>query len=156
MRPLRTFLVNFPAMRRYSRLFLFSLTLGSFALANVDDAKAAADLAAETAVKEGFAKREEHWSGLAKSGALKGVKAQLFKGNEYYFWLGCGHEEVTVTLAIYDLKGKLVSTQGADFAKGKSVKVTPPATGAYVVKFSVVNKKDAKVSVDWALTYGYR
>jgi hypothetical protein len=143
-------------MFKYSPYLFLPMLLATLALAKVDDAKAAADLAATDAVKQGFFKREEHWSGLAKSGAVKGVKAQLFKGNDYIFWLGCGQEEVEVTLEIYDLKGVKVSTQTTDVAKGKSVKVTPPDTGAYIIKFSVVNKKDAAVSVDWALTYAYR
>lgn len=137
-------------------VFSLALLLVSPAMAKVDDAKAAADTAAEEAVKQGFTKRSEHWSGLAKSGAVKGVKAQLYKGNDYVFWLGCGQEEVEVTLEIYDLNGIKVSTQMVDITKGKSVKVTPPATAAYIVKFSIVNKKDEKISVDWALTYAYR
>jgi hypothetical protein len=143
-------------MRNLSTAFFAAFLLAGTVIGKVDDAKTAADLAAEESVKQGFTKREEHWSGLAKSGAVKGVKAQLFKGNDYIFWLGCGQEEVEVTLEIYDLKGAKVSTQTVDIAKGKSVKVTPPATAAYIVKFSIVNKKDDKVSVDWALTYAYR
>jgi hypothetical protein len=139
-----------------SRLLYWTLLLPTLALAKVDDAKAAADTASETAIKEGFSKREEYWSGQAKSGAIKGVKAQLFKGNDYWFSLGCGQAEVEVSLEIFDLKGNKVSTQVVEITKGKAVRVTPPGTGSYIIKFSVINKKDASAAVDWALTYAYR
>ncbi len=152
-----SFFQNTP--RRLARLAaasLLAVLTASFSLASVDDAKAAADTPTEQAIRQGFAKREEHWSGQAKTGAAKGVKAQLFKGNEYIFWLGVGQDDVTVTMDIYDAQGNKLTSQTTDITRGKSATITPPATGTYVVKFTVVNKKDPKASVDWAITYAYR
>ena len=60
--------------------------------ATVDDttvyARAFALLAAEPYVKQGFHVREDYWAGDLASGERKAVRQQLFKGNEYWFWLG--------------------------------------------------------------------
>ncbi len=44
--------------------------------------------AAEPYVKDGFQVREDYWGGDLGTGEKKAVKQQLFKGNEYWFWLG--------------------------------------------------------------------
>src|ERR1700741_5429034 len=51
-------------------------------------ARAWAILAAEPYVKQGFHVREDYWGGDLASGEKKAVRQQLFKGNEYWFWLG--------------------------------------------------------------------
>src|SRR4030095_15635500 len=51
-------------------------------------ARAYALLAAEPYVKQGFQVREDYWAGDLASGEKKAVRQQLFKGNEYWFWLG--------------------------------------------------------------------
>ena len=62
----------------------FALT----ARASVDDAQSFALQAAEPYVKEGFQVREDYWGGDLAAGEKKAVRQQLFKGNEYWFWLG--------------------------------------------------------------------
>src|SRR5215467_15993551 len=51
-------------------------------------ARAFAILAAEPYVKKGFHMREDYWAGDLASGEKKAVRQQLFKGDEYWFWLG--------------------------------------------------------------------
>ena len=51
-------------------------------------ARAWALLAAEPYVKQGFHMHEDYWCGDLASGKKKAVRQQLFKGNEYWFWLG--------------------------------------------------------------------
>src|SRR6266478_2165992 len=56
--------------------------------ASVDDAQSFALQAAEPYVKEGFQVREDYWGGDLGVGEKKAVRQQLFKGNEYWFWMG--------------------------------------------------------------------
>ena len=77
-------------------------------LASVDDAQSFALQAAEPYVKEGFQVREDYWGGDLAAGEKKAVKQQLFKGNEYWFWLGTEVEKASLSVHIYDAEGKLV------------------------------------------------
>ncbi len=61
--------------------------------ASVDDAQSFALQAAEPYVKEGFQVREDYWGGDLAAGEKKAVRQQLFKGNEYWFWLGTEIED---------------------------------------------------------------
>lgn len=129
---------------------------GTAAFAMVDDAHSAAMEAATPAVKKGFKVREEYWSGQVKSGEKTAVKAQLYKGNEYWFWLGCAEEEVEISLEIYDASGAKVGVENISTKDAAGVRVVPPKTGTYVVVFTVTHKKDKSAKLDWALAYGYR
>ena len=83
----------------------FALPRG--AAGTVDDAQSFALQAAEPYVKEGFQVREDYWGGDLGSGEKKAVRQQLFKGNEYWFWLGTEVERGKVSVHIYDSEGKL-------------------------------------------------
>jgi hypothetical protein len=135
---------------------MIAVGIGTVALAKVDDARAAALEISAAGVKQGFKLREEYWSGQMKSAEQKAVKSQLFKGNEYWFWLGCGQEGAEITLEIFDTKGAKVHVETVSSAKGSAVRVIPPKTGTYVVMFKINLKKDPPPTVDWALSYGYR
>src|SRR5262245_8363261 len=73
-------------------LLLAIVVLPSAIFASVDPttvyARAFALLAADPYVKKGFHVREDYWAGDLASGEKKAVRQQLFKGNEYWFWLG--------------------------------------------------------------------
>src|SRR5436853_237946 len=91
-------------MNRFTKISLqVSLCLAVvFALARgaagtVDDAQSFALQAAEPYVKEGFQVREDYWGGDLGSGEKKAVRQQLFKGNEYWFWLGTEVERAKVS-----------------------------------------------------------
>src|SRR5262245_53166192 len=73
---------------RASALLLILKGLQPAILASVDDAQSFALQAAEPYVKQGFQVREDYWGGDLGSGEKKAVRQQLFKGNEYWFWLG--------------------------------------------------------------------
>lgn len=124
--------------------------------ATVDDAHSFAMEAAQPFVNEGFIVREDYWNGEVKSGQKLMVKHQLFKGNEYAFWLGTANEGCTLEIQVLDEKGNEVHIKpkvgiGEMFT---SVRVNPPKTGTYSVIFSVTSKKEK--GVFWALAYGYR
>lgn len=135
-------------------LSLFCLPVTGYS--SVDDAHSYAMEAADPFVKEGFIVREDYWNGEVKSGQKLMVKHQLFKGNEYAFWLGTANEDCKVTIEVLDEKGNAIQITpkigiGPTFT---SVRVNPPKTGTYSVVFSVTSKSEK--SVFWALAYGYR
>ena len=76
--------------------------------ASVDDAHSFALQAAEPYVKQGFQVREDYWGGDLGVGEKKAVRQQLFKGNDYWFWMGTEVEQAKVSVHIYDADGKLV------------------------------------------------
>src|ERR1700675_4367127 len=92
---------------RTSPLLLGLLALQPAIFASVDDAQSFALQAAEPYVKQGFQVREDYWGGDLGSGEKKAVRQQLFKGNEYWFWMGTEVERAKVSVHIYDAEGKL-------------------------------------------------
>src|SRR5581483_1265839 len=81
-------------MNSRAKIFLIASALsilsasGGLIFASVDDAQSFALEAAAPYVKEGFQVREDYWGGDLGSGEKKAVRQQLFKGNEYWFWMG--------------------------------------------------------------------
>ena len=138
------------------RASAFSLlaSLALPALATVDDAHSFAMEAAVPFVEQGFIVREDYWNGEVKSGQKLMVKHQMFKGNEYAFWLGSANEGVSFELKVYDETGKEITIDGKTDKMFASMRVNPPKTGTYTIVFSVTSKKEK--GVYWALAYGYR
>lgn len=100
-------------MNRFAKVLLGSsfllaavIVMQRAACASVDDAQSFALQAAEPYVKQGFQVREDYWGGDLASGE-KAVRQQLFKGNEYWFWLGTEVDRAKVSVHIYDSDGKL-------------------------------------------------
>jgi hypothetical protein len=125
------------------------------AVASVDDAQSFALQAAEPYVKEGFQVREDYWGGDLAAGEKKAVRQQLFKGNEYWFWLGTEVEKANVSVHIYDSEGKLVE-QPDSWQKGQfaAAHIIPPSTGSYYIIVSVESSPEERTH--WALVYGFR
>ena len=132
----------------------FSAALTPLASAFVDDAHSVALELATPYVAKGFAVRQDYWKGETKSGESKQVKAQLFKGNEYWFWLGCDAEECELELKVLDLKGTAVAVETKKGRNAVGVRVLPPKTGSYTFVFTIKITGGDKAS--WALAYGYR
>ena len=122
--------------------------------ASVDDSQSAALEAAAPAVKDGFKIRQEYWNGTLKSGEQKIVKQQLFKGNEYWFFLGTELEKATLKVDIFDRKGTKINVETKIVDNAAAVRVLAPATGTYIVVFSLTTKEQEQIP--WALAYGYR
>jgi len=125
------------------------------AFASVDDAQSFALQAAEPYVKEGFQIREDYWGGDLTAGEKKAVKQQLFKGNEYWFWLGTEVEMATISVHIYDKEGKLVE-QPDSWQKGQfaAAHVTPQSTDSYFIIVTIETSPEERTH--WALIYGFR
>jgi hypothetical protein len=118
-------------------------------------ARAFALLAAEPYVKQGFHVREDYWAGDLASGERKAVRQQLFKGNEYWFWLGTEVDHAKVSVHIYNSDGKLAE-QPDSWAKEHlaAAHIIPKTTGSYFIIVSVEASPAARTH--WALAYGFR
>jgi len=124
-------------------------------LASVDDAQSFALQAAEPYVKEGFQVREDYWGGDLGSGEKKAVRQQLFKGNEYCFWLGTEVDRAKVSVHIYDSDGKLAEdSDGWEKGHFAAAHVIPKTTGSYFIIVSVEESPEERTH--WALVYGFR
>src|ERR1700747_45803 len=93
---------------RTSSLLAAVVAMQRASFASVDDARSLALQAAELYVKQGFQLREDYWGGDLASGEKKAVRQQLFKGNEYWFWMGTEVNRAKISVHIYDKDGKLV------------------------------------------------
>ncbi|TDU69251.1 hypothetical protein EI77_02899 [Prosthecobacter fusiformis] len=122
--------------------------------ATIDDAHSFAMEAAVPFVEQGFIVREDYWNGEVKSGQKLMVRHQMFKGNEYAFWLGTAQDDVTFELQVLDETGKEIELDFKSQGMFATVRVNPPKTGTYSVVFSLTSKKEK--GVYWALAYGYR
>ena len=118
-------------------------------------ARAFALLAAEPYVKQGFYVREDYWTGDLASGGRKAIRQQLFKGNEYWFWLGTEVDHAKVSVHIYNSDGKLAE-QPDSWAKEHTAAahIIPKTTGTYFIIVSV--EESPAAHTHWALAYGFR
>src|SRR6476469_9986603 len=123
--------------------------------ASVDDAQSFALQAAEPYVKDGYQVREDYWGGDLGSGEKKAVRQQLFKGNEYWFWLGTEVDKAKVSVHVYDSDGKLAEEPDS-WEKGHfaAAHVIPKTTGSYFIIVSVEQSPEDRTH--WALVYGFR
>lgn len=151
-------MLRFPSrlLQRTAALFTAAVMLASAPLthATIDDAHSFAMEAAVPFVEQGFIVREDYWNGEVKSGQKLMVRHQMFKGNEYAFWLGTAEENVTFELQVLDEKGNEIELDFKSKGMFASVRVNPPKTGTYSIVFSLTAKN--KKGLYWALAYGYR
>jgi hypothetical protein len=149
-------------MNRFAKILLRSsfllaavIVMQRAACASVDDAQSFALQAAEPYVKQGFQVREDYWGGDLASGEKKAVRQQLFKGNEYWFWLGTEVDRAKVSVHIYDSDGKLAEEPDS-WEKGHfaAAHVIPKTTGSYFIIVSVEGSPEERTH--WALVYGFR
>jgi len=143
------------ALLRSSSLLVAVMVMQRAACASVDDAQSFALQAAEPYVKQGFQVREDYWGGDLASGEKKAVRQQLFKGNEYWFWLGTEVDRAKVSVHIYDSDGKLAEEPDS-WEKGHfaAAHVIPKTTGSYFIIVSVEESPEDRTH--WALVYGFR
>jgi hypothetical protein len=150
---------NSPMTRLWSRFQALAaacvLVLGAtYVHATVDESHDFAMEAATPFVEKGFIVREDYWNGEVKSGQKLQITHQLFKGNEYAFWLGSSQEGVTMDMKVYDEKNQPVQIDAKTDKFFMSVRVNPPKTGTYRIVFELKSKSSPGVL--WALAYGYR
>lgn len=145
-------------MKRRAGILILAISVASLGTSRavLDEALNVAFEAAVPYIEQGFEVREDNWSGEIPSGEPKLVRHQLFRGNEYWFWLGTSFEGCELTLEIFDGEGNPVGIESftSDFTAG--VRVLPSKTGTYFLRVTVKSKDDAEPVLDWALVYGYR
>ena len=77
----------------------------------MNDALSFAKEAAAPYAKQGFTIREDAWGGDLGVKDQQAVTAQLFKGNEYWFWLATDTRGAVITVHVYDSDGKLAESE---------------------------------------------
>lgn len=134
--------------------FCALLLVSPTASATIDDALSFALEAAEPYVKEGFTVREDYWGGDLAAKQTKAIVHQLFKGNEYWFWLGTDTEGARVSVHIYDSEGNLAEVEFKQAKRWALARVVPKKTGSYYLIVEV--EKSPKERTTWSLAYGFR
>jgi hypothetical protein len=79
----------------------------------------------------------------------------LFKGNEYWFWLGTEVDHANVSVHIYNSDGEL-SEKPDSWAKDHiaAAHIIPKTTDGYFIIVSV--EKSPAARTHWVLAYGFR
>lgn len=122
--------------------------------AYVDDAMSFAYEAANPYAERGWIIREDAWGGDLGEGDKKAVTAQLFRGNNYIFFLGTDVEGAKLRVNIYDAAGKLAESKSWQEGKFAYAEIKPAATGTYYVVVEVISSPEERTG--WALVYGFR
>ena len=140
----------------FSYTLAFLMLLGcSSARATVDDALSFALEAARPYVKEGFTVREDYWGGDLPVKQSKAIVQQLFKGNEYWFWMGTDVANAKISVHVYDSEGRLAEVE---VTKPKphmaAARVVPKVSGSYYLIVEI--EKSPLERTHWALAYGFR
>ena len=141
-------------MKRFISLLLAAVIAASPALASVDDALSYALEAAQPYVKEGFTVREDYWGGDMAVKQAKAITHQLFKGNEYWFWIGTDEKAAKVSVHIYDSDGNLCEVEGWQKGQFAAARVIPKRTGTYYLIVEV--EKSNRERTHWGMAYGFR
>jgi hypothetical protein len=134
-----------------------ALITPSHAYSSIDDALSFALEAAAPYVKEGFTVREDYWGGDLPVKTTKAIVHQLFKGNEYWFWMGTDEKAAKISVHIYDSEGNLAESQSFDSSKKPhfaGARVVPKKTGSYYLIVEI--EKSPQERTTWALAYGFR
>jgi len=148
--------MNFFSLPRLLRAACLAALLfaGSAALAYVDDAMSFAYEAANPYAEKGWIIREDAWGGDLGEGDKKAVTAQLFRGNNYVFFLGTDVEGAKLRVNVYDAGGKLAESNSWQEGKFAYAEVKPQSTGTYYIVVEVLSSPEERTG--WALVYGFR
>ena len=139
--------------RLFSILLAISITCAT-TFASVDDALSYALEAAQPYVKEGFTVREDYWGGDMAIKQAKAITHQLFKGNEYWFWIGTDEKTAKISVHVYDSDGNLCEVESMQKGQFGGVRVVPKRTGTYYLIVEV--EKSNKERTHWGMAYGFR
>ena len=144
-------------MKHFSKLSVALLCLvlmQTRAGATIDDALSFALEAADPYVKEGFTVREDYWGGDLPVKQQKAIVHQLFKGNEYWFWMGTDVDNAKISVHIYDADGNLAEVEHFQKAHMAAARVMPKSSGSYYLIVEI--EKSSAERTHWALAYGFR
>ena len=133
-------------------LFLALMEAGS--RATIDDALSFALEAATPYVKAGFTVREDYWGGDLGVKQQKAIVHQLFKGNEYWFWMGTDAGNAKISVHVYDSDGNLAEVESWQKQHFAAARVVPKRSGSYYLIVEI--EKSDQERTQWALAYGFR
>ena len=141
-------------MNRILSAVLLLFCIAAPAGASVDDALSYALEAAQPYIKEGFTVREDYWGGDMAQGQPKAITQQLFKGNEYWFWMATDVKPARITVHVYDSDGNLCEVEAKSKGQFSSARVVPKRSGTYYVIVEI--EKSNKERTHWGMAYGFR
>lgn len=133
---------------------LIALMSAVCAIATVNDSKAFALEMAAPYVKKGYNVREDFWGGDLGEKEKQAISHQLFKGNEYWFWLATDVSNAKLSVHVYDSDGKLADTEALPVGERTAVRIVPKATGKYFLIVEVAKSPEERTS--WAMVYAYK
>lgn len=110
--------------------------------------------AAQPFVREGFTLREEYWGGSLPAHGQKTVVQQLFKGNEYWFFVSGDTAGAVVSVHVYDENGNLADSEYWKKARAAGVHVTARKTASYYIIAEVESTPQPEAR--WSMIYGFR
>jgi hypothetical protein len=151
--PRRDFIVK-AAVFKTALVFLCAALFVQPCRATIDDALSYALEAADPYVKEGFTVREDYWGGDLPVKQQKAIVHQLFKGNEYWFWMGTDDKGAKISVHIYDSQGNIAEVEKWQKPHFAAARVIPKSTGTYYLIVEI--EKAAQERTHWALAYGFR
>ena len=108
--------------------------------------------------KLGYVLRQEAWNGSLPTGDNTPIRQQLFKNNDYRFYVWSKVHGAKVSVHVYDQDGNLVDGHTWELAVGSTsfagVDLKPDSTGSYflIVK---IEQSPAK-STAWQMAYAYK
>lgn len=120
----------------------------------LEDALSFALQATEPYLKEGFTLREDNWGGDLPVKTPKAILQQLFKGNDYWFWMGTAVDGAKIAVHIYDSRGQLAEAESWQKPHQAAARVVPKKTDTYYIIVEV--EKSPAERTFWALVYGFR
>ncbi|MEM9281367.1 MAG: hypothetical protein AAGA96_06040 [Verrucomicrobiota bacterium] len=105
---------------------------------------------------EKFVLREAWWGGTIEPGKAKLHQVQLFKRNNYKFWLAVPELKAELNLNVYNSDGQLVPTEVdyIDHSNIATTEMSPEVTGIYFIRVSLKTSIDN--DQDYAVIYAYR
>ena len=102
--------------------------------------------------------REEGWNGSLLVGDKTPIRQQLFKNNDYRFYVWSTVKGAKVSVHVYDQDGNLVDGQTAEKADGTThfaeVDVRPGTTGSYFLIVKV--EQSSSKTTAWQMAYAYK
>ncbi len=108
--------------------------------------------------KLGYVLRQEAWNGSLPTGDKTPIRQQLFKNNDYRFYVWSDVQGAKVSLHVYDQDGNLVDGRAWERASGSTrfvgVDLKPDATGSYYLIVKV--EQSPEKSTAWQMAYAYK
>lgn len=120
----------------------------------IEDALSMALEAANPYQTEGFTVREDYWGGDLPVKQPKAIVHQLYKGNEYWCWLGTDQIDTTLSVHVYDSTGRLAEAESWQKPHEAAARILPKTTGSYYLIVEI--EKSTTDRAYWALAYGFR